>query len=289
MNLFDEHFYKPVSPLVEGAAYEALYDQQGQSFKTLAELFAKTPNSLPSDLVEPKILEKYYEQLTSIFANSDFGRFGIRVFRTAEYPTRLRDAKYPIELVYYQGNWDLAHTRSVAIVGSRKPSKEGLTRTKKLTKLLVEQGFTIVSGLASGVDQMAHLSAIEFGGATIGVLGTPLSESYPRENAELQKYIGRNHLLVSQVPFIRYGKEPFSNKRFYFPERNKLMSALTEATIIVEAGNTSGTLVQARAALEQGRKLYILESNFSNPNLTWPEKFLKKGAIKLKDINDVKL
>ncbi len=149
--------------------------------------------------------------------------------------------------------------------------------------------FTIVSGLAKGVDATAHTTAIQEGGRTIAVLGTPLSHAYPKENAELQKEIAANHLLISQVPVKRYEQQvnPTANRHF-FPERNVTMSALTDATVIVEAGETSGTLIQARAALKQGRKLFILESCFNNPALTWPQKFAERGAIRVRDYNDIR-
>lgn len=285
--LFTTKEFKPISPLLESAAYEALYDKQGQSFKTLAEQFASAPGSLPSDLVDPETIEIYKEKILSFFNNEKFGRIGVRVNNSYEYPSRLRDAKHPIEVIYYIGDWDLIHTKSIAVVGTRNPSDNGIRRAKMLSHQLVKKGYTVASGLAKGIDRVAHLSAIASGGKTIAVLGTPITENYPKENSKLQEFISRHHLLISQVPFVRYSHEPFNNKRIYFPERNKLMSALSEATVIVEAGETSGTLVQARAAIEQGRKVYILDSNFNNPKLTWPHRFLEKGAIRLKDIEDV--
>ena len=103
--------------------------------------------------------------------------------------------------------------------------------------------FTIVSGLAKGIDAAAHKTAIKQKGRTIAVLGTPLNTYYPKENSKLKNFIAHRHLLISQVPFVRYSKQsPFGNKLF-FPERNKTMSALTEVTVIIEASGTSGTLI----------------------------------------------
>jgi DNA processing protein len=112
------------------------------------------------------------------------------------------------------------------------------------------------------VDTAAHETAIAAGGRTIAVIGTPLSHVYPRTNTELQRKIARDFLLISQVPVKRYETRTTGKNRLFFPERNITMSALTEATVIVEAGETSGTLIQARAALQQGRKLFILDSCF---------------------------
>src|SRR3546814_3798207 len=118
------------------------------------------------------------------------------------------------------------------------------------------------------------------------VIGTPLGEYYPRENAELQKFIAAEHLLISQVPVLRYGRQNPQHNRFFFPERNATMSALTLGTIIVEAGETSGTLTQARAAFHQGRKLFILDSCFQRTDITWPARFEKDGALRVRTTED---
>jgi DNA processing protein len=213
--------------------------------------------------------------------------FGVRIDGTIDYPKQLYDADYPLVLLYYQGLWDLIYTSGVSVVGTRKPSDEGIKRTKRLVKALVDAKYTIYSGLAAGIDTTAHQTAIECGGFTIAVAGTPLWHSYPKENAELQNEIVKNHLLISQVPVISYEEKEFNFTRIFFPERNITMAALSAATIIVEAGETSGTLKQAKAALKQGRKVFILNNNFENPNLTWPRKLEAKGAIRVHEIDDI--
>src|SRR4029078_6485919 len=110
---------------------------------------------------------------------------------------------------------------------------------------------------------------------------------YPPQNKPLQERIAKDFLLVSQVPVLRYAKQAVPQNRLFFPERNITMSALTEATVIVEAGETSGTLTQARAALYQGRKLFILDSCFRRSDLTWPARFEQRGAIRVRDIDDI--
>src|SRR6202034_2621634 len=95
-------------------------------------------------------------------------------------------------------------------------------------------------------------------------------------------------LVISQLRIVRYSQQHFRGKKHFFPERNVTMSALTEATVIVEAGETSGTLIQARAALHQGRKLFILDSCFRNPSISWPQKFADKGAIRVMDYDDIR-
>ncbi|WP_446812283.1 DNA-processing protein DprA (plasmid) [Methylomonas sp. 2BW1-5-20] len=277
-----------ISPLREMGAYEALWDEKGATFKTISEKFSAAPGAVPSDFVPaPKAIE-YADFVMKRFQNAMIKSFGIRVHGAGEYPEKLRDAVYPIELLYYQGWWDLVQSRSVAVVGTRKPTKEGLARTRKLVRHLVEDEFTIVSGLAMGIDTEAHTTAINANGRTIAVIGTPLTHNYPKENADLQRLIAEKFLLISQVPLRRYENQDYRSNRTFFPERNITMSALTEATIIVEAGETSGTLIQARAALKQGRKLFILDSCFQNKTLTWPQKYAEQGAIRVKDYNDIK-
>ncbi len=279
---------KPVNTRVEIGAYEHLWQQQSATTKRLAELFNANPGLLPSDLVDEPIAEQVADEVIQQLAQRGIRRFGVRIHGTADYPERLRDATEPIELLYFMGSWELAESpRRIAIVGTRKVTAEGAARTRKLVRGLVEHDFTIVSGLAQGVDTIAHTTAIECGGKTIAVIGTPISEVYPKENADLQQQIARDYLLVSQVPILRYKAQTPTWNRLFFPERNKTMSALSQATVIVEAGETSGTLIQAKAALDQGRKLFILESNFLNPDISWPSRYEKLGAKKVSTLEDI--
>lgn len=279
---------RAISPLRELGAYEALWDRPGTTFKTLSEQFARSPGALPSTFVPELKAWEYARFVQDHFRKADIHRFGVRVHGAGEYPEKLRDATHPVELLYYQGWWDLVESPSVAVVGTRKPTPAGVTRAKRLVKALVKDGFTIVSGLAAGIDTIAHETAIAEGGRTIAVLGTPLSRVYPRPNAGLQRRIANEFLVISQVPVKRYERQSYLLNRHFFPERNKTMSALTAATIIVEAGETSGTLIQARAALEQGRKLFILDNAFRNERLTWPRKFEEEGAIRVVDYDDIR-
>jgi DNA processing protein len=279
---------RAISPLRELGAYEALWENPDTSFKTLSEKFAKRPGAVPSDFVSEARAQECAAFVQRRFQEAEVERFGVRVHGAGEYPEKLRDAAHPIELLYYQGWWDLVESPSVAVVGTRHPTADGVTRTEQLVKKLVKDNFTVVSGLAMGIDTVAHTTAINEGGRTIAVIGTPLSHAYPRENAELQRKIASNFLLLSQVPVGRYEKQDYRRNRLFFPERNITMSALTEATIIVEAGETSGTLIQARAALQQGRKLFILDSCFRTKSITWPAKFAEKGAIRVVSYDDIR-
>ena len=286
--------FNAISPAVEMGAYEHLWQGGAPgtgslpSFKSIAELFRKHPGALPSDLVEPESASVATAAVLRHFEERKVGPFGVRIWGGAQYPDPLRDAENPLAFLYYQGWWDLVESpRRIAIVGTRKPSDEGKRRARKLVRSLVKDNYVIVSGLATGIDTVAHETAIEEGGQTIAVIGTPISETYPRENADLQHRIAQNYLLLSQVPVLRYQQQTYKGNRLFFPERNITMSALTAATVIIEAGATSGTLIQARAALNQKRKLFILDSNFNVPGLDWPHRFAELGAIRVKDYDDI--
>ncbi|RNJ51377.1 DNA-processing protein DprA [Methylocystis hirsuta] len=278
----------PISPRLELGAYEALWLEPKASFKTIAERFAADPCALPSDFVSSAVAQQCATEVFTKLKAAGVHRFGVRINHAGDYPSKLRDARHPVEVLYFQGAWELTETRCIAIVGSRKASDEGRQRAKKLAKALVGHGFTIVSGLAEGIDRAAHDAAIEAKGQTIAVIGTPLGVYYPKENRELQDRIARDFLVISQVPVLRYSKQAVPQNRLFFPERNVTMSALTEATIIVEASETSGTLTQARAAIHQGRKLFILDSCFSRQDITWPAHFEKLGAVRVRTLDDVR-
>ena len=270
-----------ISPDIELGAYEYLLNEEVSSYKQLSDLMKEKKALTPSLLVSQSNAEKYLDDAISRINKSHINNFDVIVAGTSDYIEKLNDLENPIPVLYFQGNLDYLQTKSVAIVGSRNPSLDGKKRAYKLVKELVQNDFTIVSGLAAGIDTVAHEAAIEMGGRTIAVIGTPITHYYPKSNQQLQTQIARNHLLVSQVPIIRYDNGNPKTNRFNFPERNKTMSAISDATVIVEASNTSGTLTQARAAIKQKRKLFILNNNFENPELNWPSKFEKKGAIRI--------
>lgn len=277
----------PISPRRELGAYEALWLEPNATFKSIAEKFALDPSAVPSDFVSTAVAEQRATEVLKLLKAAGIHRFGVRVHHAGDYPLKLRDAQHPIELLYYQGFWELSESRSVAVVGSRKPSDDGLVRARRLVRELVGRDFTVVSGLAAGIDREAHTTAIAEGGKTIAVLGTPLGVNYPSENKDLQTQISENFLVISQVPVLRYSVQHPPQNKFFFPARNVTMSALTEATIIVEASDTSGTLTQARAALQQGRKLFILDSCFTRKDISWPATYEKRGAIRVTKPSDI--
>lgn len=277
-----------ISPWLEMGAYEALWADAKVWFKSIREKFDSRPGSLPSDffIMQENVPREYAARADGILQQHGIRKYGIRLRAAGEYPSKLRQT-HPLELLYYQGFWDLVETPCVAIVGTRRPSEDAIKRTERLTSLLAHHGYTIVSGLAAGIDTVAHTTAIRECAPTIAVIGTPLSECYPKENGRLQMCIAREHLLISQVPVCRYTSQNWQVNRSFFPERNVTMSALSDATIIVEASDTSGTLFQARAALKQRRLLFILESCFHVPGLKWPRTYEKRGAIRVSEYGEI--
>lgn len=164
------------------------------------------------------------------------------------------------------GDVSLVKRPSVAIVGTRNISELGTARARKLARELSRAGVVVVSGLAKGVDTEALTAAIDEGGSVVGVIGTPIDRAYPVENERLQERIYRNQLLISQ---FEPGQRVFPSN---FPERNKLMAAISDATVIIEASETSGTLHQAAECVRLGRWLFISKS-LMNTGLRWPSKF----------------
>lgn len=171
-------------------------------------------------------------------------------------------------MVWFAGHRALLDRPSVAIVGTRDASDAGRLRARKLARELVQRNYVIVSGLAKGIDTEALQSALEAGGHVIGVIGTPIEKAYPIENAELQERIAKDHLLIS--PFAP-GTRTFPG---HFPERNRVMAAISDATAIMEASDTSGTLHQAAECVRLDRWLFIAKNVMDDQTLAWPKRFM---------------
>lgn len=186
--------------------------------------------------------------------------------------TQIEEKNLPKKF-YVSGDLSLlTEGRRVSIVGTRNPTVEGQSRARAITKELVRHDITIVSGLALGIDTVAHTTAIDEGGKTIAVLGTPLDQPYPIQNSGLFEKIAEDHLAISQF------RSGVSFQKKNFPMRNRTMALISDATIIIEAGNKSGTLHQGWEALRLGRLLFILESVVNNSELDWPAEMVKYGA-----------
>lgn len=196
------------------------------------------------------------------------------------YSKLLADTSGTPPFLFLKGNVHLLNERSVCVVGSRNASAESMKKTEKIVKSLIKRNIVVNAGLARGIDTATHKTAIDNGGRTIAVIGTPINQYYPKENKELQKAIEKNGLVVSQFP-------PCNQvNRWNFPIRNSTMSGISLATIIMEAGETSGALKQADYALKQGRDVLIPQSAIDNPSISWPKKYIEKGAYSFKTLKE---
>lgn len=196
-----------------------------------------------------------------------------------EHLSTIERSVAPKEL-FHEGDFSLLTSGvRVSVVGSRDVSDIGRKRTELISCELVKRDITVVSGLAEGVDTIAHTSALKCNGKTIAVLGTPLDKCTPVSNKELLGEIKKNHLAISQFPI----GTPVYNSNF--PTRNKTMALISDATIIVEATEKSGTRHQAWEAIRLNKTVFIMESIYNNPELSWPKEAVKYGAIVLTSTN----
>jgi DNA processing protein len=170
-------------------------------------------------------------------------------FADRRYPRSLRDMDRRPPLLFVRGELLKEDAEGVSVIGTRRPSQEGIKMASAIAEALTEAGRTVISGLAAGIDTAAHAAALRAGGRSIGVLGNGLDHVYPPGNATLQRQL---QVLVSQF----WPAQPPS--RDTFPARNAVMSAMGMATVIVEAGQRSGARIQARHALAQGRRLFLM-------------------------------
>jgi DNA processing protein len=196
-------------------------------------------------------------------------------------PLNAVEQKFAPPTLWTEGDLTLLqrHPR-IAVVGTRHPSPEGERRARKLVKALVADSAIIVSGLAQGIDTIGHTEAMARGGRTIAVIGTPLDDVFPKANAALQRRIGEAHLLVSQFA----PSTPVA--RGNFPRRNRTMALVADASVIIEAGEGSGTLSHGWEALRLGRPLFLLKSLLES-GLTWPREMLDHGALVLAATEDL--
>lgn len=197
------------------------------------------------------------------------------------YPERLAAVADAPLFLTVEGDSDLLARPSVAVVGSRQPTADGMQRARYLAYQLARRNVVVASGLARGIDGAAHAGVLHAGGPTIAVLGTPVDRTYPREHEALQRRIAATGAVVSQFP------PGLPVQRHFFPLRNAVMSGLTVATVVVEASETSGALIQARACLRQGRLLFIPRSATRRPDLRWPMQLAEQGARVFDTVDEV--
>lgn len=194
-----------------------------------------------------------------------------------EWPQSLREfnTDQPIRRLFVEGMRLPPGDRTVAVVGSRRPTGAGVQAATAISRGLVEAGLCVVSGLAVGIDAVAHKAAVDCGGHTIAVLGCGLDVDYPRVNLPLRRRIARTGTLVSEY---EAGVQP---DRFRFPERNRIIAGLSAAVVFVEGAERSGGLITARHAFDGGRDVFAVPGSWRNPLAAGPNELIRTAQAKL--------
>ncbi len=197
------------------------------------------------------------------------------------YPENLKEAYLPPIVLFYFGDLNLLKNESLAIVGSRNNTEYSVEVIRRLMPEVISKGITIVSGLAKGVDRLAHLAAIANQGKTIAVIGTGLDQYYPRENESLQRTIAKNHLLLSEYPV---GCRP---ARYHFPERNRIIAGLVRSILVTEAKYRSGSLITANLALQNNRNVLSVPGRIDSELSVGCNDLIQSGAKPVLTAKDI--
>ena len=206
---------------------------------------------------------------------------GILPFNAPDYPGRLRTLPDPPPFLYVKGQLRPEDDRAVAVVGSRSASEYGLRITRELAQGLAGMGFTVVSGMARGIDGEAHKSALSAGGRTLAVLGSGVDVVYPPEHEDLYRTLCERGAIVSEQPI---GTPPFS---YNFPSRNRLISGLSLGVVVVEATEKSGSLITASLALEQGREVFAVPGEAGASRSRGTHRLIRQGAKLVEGVQDI--
>ncbi|HEY9765612.1 MAG TPA: DNA-processing protein DprA [Chroococcales cyanobacterium] len=200
----------------------------------------------------------------------------------SRYPASLKEIHDPPPVLYFKGQIEvLALARAVAIVGTRSASPYGLRVARELAKRLALEGITVISGMALGIDAAAHLGALEVGGKTLAVLGCGPDVVFPRSNRGLYERITKGNFVMSEYP---PGTPPAAR---HFPARNRIVSALAPAVVVVEAGERSGALITADFALEQGKEVMAVPGPIDQPGSLGTNRLIAQGARLVSSWEDV--
>lgn len=247
-----------------------LGEVEGFGFQTLEKLVQQRSRLHPE-----KFLQQHQEQNPHFWTPAD-----------AEYPRLLLEIPSPPPVLYYRGEVELLENLGqkplVAIVGTRKPSEYGLRWTRQISTALVKNGFTVVSGLAEGIDTESHATTIKAGGRTLAVLGTGVDVVYPQKNQKLYEQILPQGLVLSEYP----AKTP--PDRTHFPRRNRIIAGLSRAVLVMEAPIKSGALITANYANDFGRDVYVLPGRLDDYSSQGCLKLLSQGAAPiLKELDEL--
>jgi DNA processing protein len=197
------------------------------------------------------------------------------------YSSLLNKIYDPPKELHFKGDIGLLNSRSIAIVGTRKATRYGRETAKKLAFDLSKAGFTIVSGLAEGIDTEAHIGALEANGKTIAVFGNGIDLIFPADNKELAKKIEDSGLCVSEYP------GEFPGTKWTFPRRNRMISGLSLGVIVVEGHYDSGAMITAKLALEEGREVFAVPGSINEEQTKGPHWLIKQGAKLIESADDV--
>lgn len=257
-------------------------------FLNLIDKFEKAENILNSTVSELKKIGGIDEQLAISLCNSirkiDIEReftliekykVNVVTLKDDVYPKMLKTIFDPPPVLYYKGEFKDSDLYSIAIVGCRKPSYYGRLLTEKISSDLIKKGLTIVSGMARGIDTIAHKSSLKSKGRTIAILGSGLARIYPPENKNLSEEIAENGIVISEFSMET------SPDKYNFPRRNRVISGLSLGTVVIEAGESSGALITADFALEQGREVFAVPGNVISINSKGTNNLIKQGGAKL--------
>lgn len=233
-------------------------------------------NDVKGSLMKINGLENVIKKLNGI----DFD-FKVLTINDIDFPEHLKKVEEATPVIYTRGDLNLFNRKSMGVVGTRfifpNKDRQAYDEANNVMKRLMVADFVIVSGLAEGCDTIAHIHAIEHGGSTIAVLGTPLDKYYPASNKDMQEKIAKEHLLISQYPI---GIKSFEH---FFANRNlTTVSLSTDGIVVIKASDNSGTMHAVRHCIEQNKPLYVLENNFSKPH-RWLEEYkdkIKKVTVK---------
>ena len=207
----------------------------------------------------------------------------IRTLRCQQYPGKIKEIKDAPPLLYIKGDENLLKEPQIAVVGSRQPTPGGQANAKKFSREIVEAGLLVTSGMASGIDSVAHETALANQGTTVAVIATGPDKIYPAKNKSLAEHIAEQGVLLSEFPV---GTEPV---RANFPRRNRLISALSFGVVVIEAGIRSGALITARLAAEQGKDVFAVPGSIQNPQARGCHHLIQQGAKLVQKTEDILL
>lgn len=234
------------------------------------------------DGVKEKILHnRNTENIKNLLINIEKQNANVITIYDENYPKGLRYIEDNPKVLYIKGDIVEEDTVAIAIVGSRKATSYGKWACERFTKELVNLGVTIISGLAAGIDAIAHRTTLDNGGRTIGVLGNGIDTIYPKRNVSLYRDIEKNGAVITEFPI---GTPPLA---FNFPQRNRIISGMSLGVVVIEAQEKSGSLITAHHGVEQGKDVFALPGNINSIFSGGTNKLIKDGAKPLLDIEDI--